>query len=333
MPKISTKELIDEYFDSIKYDVAKNTLPKVKPTVDRPELYTYEIKIGKQLVEMNADEILDMLFYIETHSTTFSANTSITMSSVYARISQYRNIVNYYIDHYEVIKNPFNDKKLKGKNVSDYMNSKVKGLSVEDVERAIEAIQNAYIDYRRDYYECVVRLFYEGVATPQELIDIKKEHINFETKEISINNKVIRLSERCFELFIRQHNATQVEAWRGYYDAIPYRGSFIKFYVRSQSVPEFDDLDVGQITSKISKIITKCIRQDLHIDIKSYREIYGLGFYNFFVKKVGNKDKADEIINSVRNAEYVEIIMQAAKEYGVSATNSSQVKEILRKYI
>lgn len=332
MPKISTKELIDEYFENVKGDMAEGTIPRVKPSVDRPELYEYEKKIGKQLVEMTPEEILDMFIYFEKSRNTSTMNTSITFASVYTRISHYRNIVNYYIDNYEIIKNPFNDKKLKGKNVIDYLNSKVEGLSPKDVERAIEAINNAFIDYRRDYYECVVRLFFEGVASPQEMVEIKKEHIDFKTREIRINNKVIKLSERCFELFLRQHNTTQVEAWRGYYEAIPYHDSFIKFYVRAFSVPTFDDLPTHQVLSIISKIITKVIRHDLHVDIKSYREIYWLGFYKFFVDNVG-EEKAKECINSVRDSESTAIIMEWAQKYGVSVRNQTQVKEMLRRFV
>ena len=56
MAVISTKQLLDEYFQE---EAAKGRkLRRSRSQLDRPELYAYEQKIGKQLVEFDADDIL-----------------------------------------------------------------------------------------------------------------------------------------------------------------------------------------------------------------------------------------------------------------------------------
>ena len=59
MDKISTKALMDEFFKD-KYP-SEDTRKKIQPQIDRHEVYAYEQKIGKQLVEMNVDELFEMM--------------------------------------------------------------------------------------------------------------------------------------------------------------------------------------------------------------------------------------------------------------------------------
>ena len=59
MAVITTKQLMDEYFaeqEEQGKDVRRN-----RSQLDRSEVYAYEERVGKQLVELNADEILEMI--------------------------------------------------------------------------------------------------------------------------------------------------------------------------------------------------------------------------------------------------------------------------------
>ena len=57
MAVISTHELFDKFFEG----KDPETVRKTRPQVDRPEVYAYEIKVGKQLVEMNEEELFAMI--------------------------------------------------------------------------------------------------------------------------------------------------------------------------------------------------------------------------------------------------------------------------------
>lgn len=57
MAKIPTKQLFDEFFASKGKD--ETYLRKIRAKADRPEVYAYEEKIGKQLVDMDVDELFE----------------------------------------------------------------------------------------------------------------------------------------------------------------------------------------------------------------------------------------------------------------------------------
>ena len=62
MAKISTKELFDLYYESVKGTSAEKT----RPQIDKPELYAYEMKIGKELLATLEDAGLKGLEKQET---------------------------------------------------------------------------------------------------------------------------------------------------------------------------------------------------------------------------------------------------------------------------
>ena len=75
MSLIKTKELFDEFFTNYHSEAAKTN----RTMVDRPEVYAYEEKIGKQLVDMSVDELLEML---RTFHDTQRKNTNFMIGTV-----------------------------------------------------------------------------------------------------------------------------------------------------------------------------------------------------------------------------------------------------------
>ena len=64
MGKISTKELFDRYFES---DDAKNSyIGKTRTNFEKPEFFEYEMKIGKEFVDMNTDELIGLIEVLTT---------------------------------------------------------------------------------------------------------------------------------------------------------------------------------------------------------------------------------------------------------------------------
>ena len=60
-----THEIIMEYLNDT-FNGDQEQIKKLKSFVDKPELYAYEIELGKSVFEMNVDELFDMFdtFYI-----------------------------------------------------------------------------------------------------------------------------------------------------------------------------------------------------------------------------------------------------------------------------
>ena len=63
--KYNTEELFDEYFKTR----PETTVKKIRGQLDRKELYEYEEKIGKPLIDIDSLEIAKMLisFHIRNH--------------------------------------------------------------------------------------------------------------------------------------------------------------------------------------------------------------------------------------------------------------------------
>lgn len=110
MAAIPTKQLFQEYFDSLDSKVAQ----RIRGQVDRLEVYEFEEQIGKQLVDMNVDELLEMLKTFKSTKNKNRSTYSLSLSSYSMISSFYRSIFDFYIEHYGIVMlNPWYNKKLK----------------------------------------------------------------------------------------------------------------------------------------------------------------------------------------------------------------------------
>ena len=53
----STKEILDMYYES----VAGTSIEKTRVQIDRAELYEYEMRIGKELIDMDVDDLFELI--------------------------------------------------------------------------------------------------------------------------------------------------------------------------------------------------------------------------------------------------------------------------------
>ena len=143
MGKIGTKELYNEYFAQVEPVRAQRN----RAHVDRPEVYEYEQKIGKDLIDMYADELIQM---VKTFGNSKVNVDGLGMYGSYKQISTiFRDIWNYYIDHYEIIKNPWYNKMLRGMNAFEKLAEGADKLTFEKLQ---DSIQLLYDDYAVGYY-------------------------------------------------------------------------------------------------------------------------------------------------------------------------------------
>lgn len=328
MAKVTTKELIDEYFSTLDEVTAKKT----RAHIDRPEVYAYEKEIGKDLIDMNAEELLDMISTFGKKGMS-KDGTSISYNSYKQVLVLLRSLFDMYIMKYQVIINPANSKLLKGKNAYERLKE---GKTVLTFERLQEIIKIVYEDYPQNYYmpkyiELIILLFYCGFATSFEILSVKEDMIDFETRVVTLPTKKIQLSERCLYLFKYFNEIKELEALKGYYYPVSWHDSYFKFCVRESQVGGFDNRTEQDVAAMIVRSMTRKIRQEHKIDL-NYRKIYSLGFYDYCVKQVG-EDKTKELITATRNPEKTAELQSLMDEYGFVTDNITTAKNILFAYI
>lgn len=158
----NTSEIFELYFK----DMSEDRRRKIKPQIDRPEVYAYEIKVGKQIFDMDVDELIGLLLSFNNERKFGYNNFSISYSSIDQIVSTYRSIWNYYIDNIEIIRNPWNNKRMRGVALAERLSESKKTFTYEVIETAINNLYNEYPDdnYTPKYIECLLLLFYNGFA-------------------------------------------------------------------------------------------------------------------------------------------------------------------------
>ena len=326
MSRKDTASLLDEYFTTRPETTAK----KIRGQIDRPELYSYEKEIGKQLVDMESQEIAEM---IKTFSNKSFSNKVYKMSyrTYDTLLSILRDFFNWYIDNYEVIKNPCNDKKIKGRNVVALFADDVKIFDKDAMEEAIERIRNDQIEEYADYQEAIIRMFYEGFPEAIDIVNLKEDDINHEKKTAIVKGREIQLSNRLYELLVKINHMDEYPAHRGSYLLLSYRGSYFKFPTRAKFEKEFNDRPPEYWAGHISRLFNRDIKNKLDININA-RTLYLRGFYDYMVNKVG-QEETDRLIMSIRNSDDSRKIMSLAEEYGVVEQNVTTLKKVLMPFV
>ena len=327
MAKISTKELFDQYYKDWEPVKAK----KVRPQIDRPEVYAFEQKIGKQLVEMNVDELFEMVLSFNNNNHPEDPNYVINYNSFNQIASGYRDLFNFYISHYEVIVNPWYDKRMRGAQATQRLAQDKPAFTYKNVEEAIQRVQGHYEPERAKYIECILLLFYCGFAKSEEIVNLEESMIDEETKTINLRGRTIRLTDRCFELLQYVHNLDSLPGWRGDYTMASWRGKYFKYNIRPKQVDTFDDRTETEVAALINRTIIVCVKNEFGMEI-NYRLLYLCGFYDSLVREYG-EERAQELILSVRNPVDTEDLMIHAEYYGIEVSNVSQFKRSLRPLI
>lgn len=326
MAKISTKELFDNFFA----EKTLETAAKTRPQIDRPEVYEYEAKIGKQLVEMDVDELFEMVLSFNNNRGTSGAY-SISYSSFSQIFSMYRSLFNFYIDNYEIIRNPFNDKRMKGAQAAQRLAQSKEPFTWKNVEEAIFKVHENYEFNKANYIECILLLYYNGFSKAEEIASLTENMIDFKNKSVMLPGRTLKLSDRCFELLTFVHNLTSLEGWKYDYLVKSWRGNYFKYIIRPKEEASFDDRTLSEIGNLINRRILTDVKKKFGLDI-NYRILYLLGFYDKVVKQYG-EERTYELITSVRNSKNTEDLMKIARDYGVVVDSVTVLKRLLRPFI
>ena len=332
MAVISTKQLMEEYFaeqEKLGRDVRRR-----KSQLERPELYAYEKTIGKQLVEFDADDILGMIATFENKKKKYAyaeTGPKVSANSYKAYISGYKQIFLFYVRNHELVRSPYDDPKLKGINIHIHRAESRDRLTWAKVEGILNRLSTKYEYERAVFCELTIRLFYEGFSHPNEIINMKESDINFHRREVTVPGRIIKLSERTFQLLLENHRATKMEVHRTTMSMVSWHGSYIKFYVHTGRVTNIDKSDIRAIAAKITTRISSTIPKDFGISL-SFRRLYLLGFYDYLVRNT-SEERVREMILSSGDHSANEEFMKLAYAYPISADNIFLIKQDLVEFL
>lgn len=332
MAVITTKQLMEEYFAEQERqgkDVRRN-----QSQLDRPEVYAYEQKIGKQLVEFDADEILDMISTFQNKKNKFAyaeEGPKMSANSYKRYISGYKQIFLFYVKHHELVRSPYDDPKLKGINVHMHRAESRDRLTWAKVEGILNRLSTKYEYERACYFELIIRLFYDGFANAHEIINMKEADINTRRREVTVPGRIVRLSERTYQLLQENHKATQMDVHRTKMDMMSWHGSYMKFFVHNGRVSDFSAIDALSVARKITVPISSTIPKDFGISL-SFRRLYLLGFYDYLVRNT-SEERAKEMILAKSSPAAQEEFMALIDAYPVITDNVFVLKQSLVEFI
>nr|DAY99147.1 MAG TPA: hypothetical protein [Caudoviricetes sp.] len=326
MGKISTKQLISRYFKSIEGTPAE----KQRAIIDKTELYDYEEKIGKELIDMDVDDLFGLINELNNKKNGkdipfMTAHYSFDHLTVLLRA-----IFNFYIDTVEPIKNPLYDKRMKGKEATKRLAQGKETLRFDYVQSIINKVHNDTTEDRADYVELIMLLYYSGFENAEEIATFKGSAINHRNRTVAMTGRTVQLTDRCYELLQKFEGIDELVEWRTYY-LTTYRGGYFKFIVQEKQLAEFDDRDIRSICNMINRQISVYVNQPYNTKI-NFSILYWLGFYDSIVKKYG-EEETNRMLLSFRNSDDVTKLMNCARDYGVKVDNISHLKRFLRPFV
>lgn len=326
MGKISTTELLDNYFESIKDTPAE----KQRAIIDKPELYAYEQRIGKELIDMDVDDLFGLINEINNKKNGkeipfMTAHYSFDHLTVLLRA-----IFNFYIDTVQPIKNPLYDKRMRGKEATKRLAQDKETLRFDYVQKIIDKVHIDATEDRADYVELIMLLYYSGFETAEEIATFKGNAINHKNRTVAMTGRTVQLTDRCYDLLQKFNNIEVLNEWRTYY-LTPYKDGYFKFIIQEKQVESFNERDLRSVCNMINRQVSIFVNQPYNTKI-NFSILYWLGFYDSIIKKYG-EEETNRMLLSFRNSDDVIKLMGCARDYGVKVDNISHLKRFLRPFI
>lgn len=327
MGKISTRELLDLYFESVK----GTSITKARVQIDKPELYEYERKIGKELIDMDVDDLFGLIIEFRNKRKGKEIKFMVSHSSFDQISTLLRAIFNFYIDNIQPIRNPLNDKRMKGKEATKRLAQGREPFRWNIVQDIIKNLHHDFDDDKADYIELIILMYYNGFARAEEIVKLKRDMIDHRNRTVRLPGRAINLSNRCYELLVKFDNMDKMVGWRGDYILANWNDGYFKFIIRPSQEYKLNERPM----TAMCDILNRCIANNVNdkYDTKiNYHILYMLGFYDYIVQKYG-ETQANKMITSYRDSEHVTELMILAREYGVNVDNISHLKRYLRPFV
>ena len=341
MSKVLTQQLVKEYLGQ--YDSVN--VKKIKGTVDNPLIYEYETKINKQLVDMNADDLIGMFKYIQDNTINKSGTKHcFSYYSLSMMCNRIKNLLSFYSYHYKAINNPFDfDKRLKVDNLLQTLDGENQAITEEQFELIIQKLRAKLGDYRSDLYELILRLIHSGIENTVDILKIKEDMINFDEKYILFENRILKISDRVIELLKINQEPYKTTGNNKILKAFHYNGSYVSLFVAEKKSSKTSSKNSAKnadrnLKSKLQVVfneIRKMLKEhkEYGIDVEiNYKTIYLLGLSEYLKNELGNNFKVIREASNINNQEKI-MLKSAIDKYAYNShkTLSIYISE-LKKY-
>ncbi|MGN1456524.1 MAG: hypothetical protein ACI4XP_01070 [Acutalibacteraceae bacterium] len=327
MGKISTKELLDKFYSS--EEVKGTSMELYRSNIDKPELYAYEKKIGKELIDMNVDELFGLVneYAIAKYGVDVPYMTN-HLSYDQLAVS-FRRIFNFYSETVELIRNPWYDKRMKGTQAINELSKNKESFTFDNVRDIISKLHSSLEPDRADYVELLILLFYSGFKNAEEIVLLKENMIDHRNETVALPGRIVQLTDRCYNLLVRFHNQTEIQE-HAKYVLVPWQSGYFNFIVRPDSVLDINNRPLKSMCDIINRLFSTHINKPFKTKI-NYSMLYWLGFYDFLFKKYGTE--TDKILTSKGDEEDIAKLATGAREYGVKYSNITHLKIKLKPFI
>lgn len=201
-------------------------------------------------------------------------------------------------------------------------------ISTDYLEEIINDGRMIYIndDQHYNYGELLVRLFYAGVPSAKDIIQIKEEQVDLENHLIRFSYRDIYLSDRTCKLLKKVHKMGNFVCYRQTYFPTPYNGSYIPIIVKKNFVDSLNARPIESVALNILGILKTFTDKRL-----TAREIYKLGFYDFMVREIG-QDAVYTILMQT-DTESSRILMKLVGEYGYTLQTTAGVRRDMKDFL
>lgn len=322
---MSTKELIDSFLES----QDGKCYAKRRKNFRENQLYDYEKKIGKNLIDMNENELMEFLRNLNISGDNSSSKVVTSSLFIDQVVSIYRKIFDYYTNNFTPIRNPLRNKMFSGNNLFVNVSKGKEILSWNIVNSVIQKIHKDYSPELADYIELIILLYYNGFANATEIIEMQPKDVCHKNKSVIFPDKTVYLSDRCYTL-LTGINEKDAPCWNGLIWE-RWRGSYFKFPIKSRKTDLLADRPLESMRETINAYFSKYINSKYDARI-NYSSLYCLGFYDYIVKKFGEEETSKMLLSNY-NLDYVAKLKQAAEEYGFKTKNISHLKRRLRIFV
>ena len=140
---------------------------------------------------------------MKTRRNSAETNTVMNNYSLDQVLVIYRKVFDYYIEEFEVIKNPFRNPKLRGTELYNRLYENKERFSWEMVEDIIRKLHSGDNQARADYIELIMLLYYNGFENATEIVEMQERDVNHKMKAVLLPGKTIHLSDRCYNLLTK----------------------------------------------------------------------------------------------------------------------------------
>lgn len=321
MQLCTTEQLINEYFAAQTGRTAKYD----KTRMDIEKISQYETSLGKQITEMNVDELIGLMNILLPPPKIVDNS----YSGKYQQLTwRFRAVFDYYIEHYEPIVNPWN--KIRGTDLLEKINEGSEHLNTAYLIGIIDKLYKNTELYRAKYLELILLLFYSGFSHGKEIIAFKEANINHDTKCVYAIDHLVQLTNRCYDLLIEMHGVQtlsgdnfQVSQFVGY------KGSYFHFPTK-YGESKWNASDEIYVANTVHRFITSQVNKLCDCNL-NYHIVYCLGLYDRIVKELG-KEEADQRLRSRKDRKSDRVLEEAARKAG-SKYDTSRLKRAMAIFV